>query len=721
MKLCSRLLGIVSILCINGVGLAQETSLEGREQAAKFVEEGKYPQALDLLAPLVEKSPDDAYLLRLQGYSLLKTGENDKAIATLHKAVELSPRDQAAHFFLGTALAESGRAAEAAGAFLKVVEIDSQSKYAGAVKKLLPQLKNNVQAQVKRAAAKPQAVSQETRGKLEKLVAEEKFQPLLGLLAPLVEKSPDDAYLLRLQGYALLKTGEKDKAITALLKAVEASPRDQAAYFFLGTALAESGRTVDATRAFLKVVEIDPQSKYAGVVKQLLPQLKEGMAAEAAALEAAGKKKDPTPRKPQQAAPTLSQKMFAQVQRDLDEKNYPAALQKVETLLQSSPNDLQLRKLKGLVLTESGQGKEAIGYLEEVKKDFPEDAGVRLVLAQALANENQLKEGVAELNGLNDLAGSLGEEDMLAASNELLAQMEQGIEAVKKDKWTVMTTLGMEYDTNPAAIPIVGGGQSSESWKGVGTLYLGYELIDQQRSGLPFSWEVSGFGYQSLYENPEVRNLDLTIATVGTSLRHERSFLDRPLAFTANGDWGKMYFGGDDYNEAVNAGLTADWRAWDQAGISLGYQYANENYVEDTAFPGFFSLDGNIHATKVNSYGFILGGKALLTAGYSYFDADRQGIQFTSNGHLVSTGLRVYLPGGFELVGNLSYTKEDYDLYVPGGRLDNIWSWGLGAEKSLWIDGLKGVLSYSNIVADSNQQAFNYKREILGLLLRYEY
>jgi len=319
------------------------------------------------------------------------------------------------------------------------------------------------------------------------------------------------------------------------------------------------------------------------------------------------------------------------------------------------------------------------------------------------------------------LAGSLGEEDMLAASNDLLSQMEQGIETVRKDRWTVMATLGMEYDTNPAAIPIVGGGQGSESWKGVGTLYLGYELIDQQRSGLPFSWEVGGFGYQSLYENPEVKNLDLTIATVGTSLRHDRSFLDRPLAFTASGDWGKMYFGGDGYNESVNAALVADWRVLSHAGISLGYQYANEEYDEDTVFPGFFSLDGNIHSTRVNGYSFILGGKALLTAGYSYFEADRQGIQFASKGHVVSTGLRLYLPGGFELVGNFSFAKEDYGLYAPGGRFDNVWSWGVGAEKSLWLDGLKAVLSYGNIVSDSNQEAYNYKREILGLLLRYEY
>lgn len=552
------------------------------------------------------------------------------------------------------------------------------------------------------------------------LIKEGKYDDALTRLAPLIEKNPNDAFLLRLQGYSLMKTGKNHHAIAVLRKATSAAPQDSAAHFFLGNALAADGKASEATTSFIKVVEIDPKSKYAEAVKQLLPQLKKMVEAEATTA-------NPPADSTQQyetveilvpIPPSPEELLLAEALADVADQNFETALPKIETLLKKFPDNFELQKLKAFVLSETGDADEAIAFLYELKSAHPKDAGLRLILAQTLSKDGQLKLSATELEELI----ALGDTSTLAASEELLTQVNAGLKVIHKDQWTIYSTLSVEYDTNPAAIPVVGGGQGGESWKTTASLHIAYEIIDQDRDEMPFSWVVSGTGYQSFHDNQALRRLDVTNGSVGSYLKHECSFLDRPLTLTVGTEWGKMFLGSNEYFRYTNGYANANWRLLDNAGLTTSYRYAHEEYAADTAFPGLFSLDGDIHTGSIGGYAFLLDGKALITANYAYSAADRLGTQFASDAHSANTAIRFYLPWEMQLVASVGFTTEDYELFLPQpARLDNVWRYSIALEKELPVEGLKAVLSYSKTVADSNQGFFNYDREIFGLSLRYEY
>ena len=589
------------------------------------------------------------------------------------------------------------------------------------------EVSENSDAREKEAANPNAGATGEDRAAIAKLIEGKDFEAALERIAPFIEKDPSDAFLLRLQGYSLLQTGKESEAIAALREATAAAPEDSAAHFFLGHALTTSGEPGEAVLSFLKVVELDPRSKYSEAVRAILPQLRTMIETEAMrpVEKPSGSPENPDAPLEQQyelveilvpvevplppPPPTQEELLLAAAMADIDSQRYDAALLKVEKLIGIFPANFQLKKLKAFVLTEKGDYESVIIYLGELKSNYPEDPALRLMIAQALSQDGQLKLAEAELIELI----ALQDPSTLAVAEKLLAEFDAAIRAIQKDKWSVYSTLGMEYDTNPQAIPVVGGGQGAESWRTSMSLSIGYEIIDQFRDEKPFSWVVNGSFFQTFHDNPDVRRLDVTLGSVGSYLRHDRFLMDRPLILTAGGDLGTYHLGGDGFYDYGNLYAGSDWRVLDNAGITLGYRFAHEEYANDTVLPELFSLDGDIHTGSIGGYAFLFQNKVLASASYRYTDSNREGSNFAAEVHAVNGSLRFYLPKGIELVAAAGYTNEDYTLFVPvPTRLDDIWNYSVSLEKELWVEGLKGVIRYSRTSAGSNQQFFNYEREI---------
>jgi len=110
------------------------------ERAVAAIEADRYAEALAELNELLAQRPDDSFLLRLKGFTLIALDRDPEAIPVLEAAVEKDPEDIAAHYYLGQAYAYSGYIGHAIERLEYVRQAAPDSQYAGASQQLLVQL-----------------------------------------------------------------------------------------------------------------------------------------------------------------------------------------------------------------------------------------------------------------------------------------------------------------------------------------------------------------------------------------------------------------------------------------------------------------------------------------------------------------------------------------------------------------------------------------------------
>lgn len=99
----------------------------------QLIEAGEYAEAIQIIEPLLQAAPDDVFLNRLQGYSLLMSGNAESATMYLQKAHEAAPTDISSAFFLAQAYSASGRLQEALTLFQDIAaRPDADADFAAA-------------------------------------------------------------------------------------------------------------------------------------------------------------------------------------------------------------------------------------------------------------------------------------------------------------------------------------------------------------------------------------------------------------------------------------------------------------------------------------------------------------------------------------------------------------------------------------------------------------
>jgi predicted Zn-dependent protease len=78
-----------------------------------FAQQDQLDFELGFFARILERSPNDVTLLRLQGELLTRKGLHAEALAIDRRLVALVPDDEVAHYNLACSLAQTGQVAEA--------------------------------------------------------------------------------------------------------------------------------------------------------------------------------------------------------------------------------------------------------------------------------------------------------------------------------------------------------------------------------------------------------------------------------------------------------------------------------------------------------------------------------------------------------------------------------------------------------------------------------
>jgi arylsulfatase A-like enzyme/tetratricopeptide (TPR) repeat protein len=238
-----------------------------RHQALeKLVAEGRYPEAREIAAGLVQEKTDfTAGYLQL-GAIALETGALDEALGRFSKAVELEPENKAAHFHLAEALARLDRNEEAIEHFRKVIAIDPGfSDASGRLARILAGEGDTQSAlETLRSAVASAPEDLDARVRLGVLLAS------TGSLAEgerelrsALDFDPDHGEAHLQLGSVLAKLEKLDEAVVHLRRAVETSTSPAEAHHRLGLVLREQGKRAEGLEHLEAAVALEPDAALA--------------------------------------------------------------------------------------------------------------------------------------------------------------------------------------------------------------------------------------------------------------------------------------------------------------------------------------------------------------------------------------------------------------------------------------------------------------------------
>lgn len=203
-------------------------------QADKALDSGRPEEAMDEYKQALQAGKKRLAGLHTEmGLAFQKQGRLEEAVASLEEAVEADPRLARAQAALGKAHLDSGRPTEAQQALARAFSLDPK----------------NEETQIDLAESFLQ-LDQGGR-------AEEFFKELL-------QKRPDDYYLLNRMAMALRKQGKFDQALDTYDKAMKINDKDENLHFNIGRCQFEAGRLDLAAVSIRRALGINPRLTQAG-------------------------------------------------------------------------------------------------------------------------------------------------------------------------------------------------------------------------------------------------------------------------------------------------------------------------------------------------------------------------------------------------------------------------------------------------------------------------
>jgi len=205
-------LGLAVWVCSIAVPLR---AAEYWEEAVAHIEADRYRQALAELNRQLESRPDDSFLLRLKGYTLIAMDRDAEAVPVLEGAVEADPEDTAAHYYLGQAYAYSGYLGHAVQRLEYVQSAAPDSRYADASGQLLTQLYGLVENSGEGYSEKPWELTVQLGTKYDDNV------PARADNDP--DDSPTDSWVYTVSGYGKYEALRLDELSSPVRAGVEVS------------------------------------------------------------------------------------------------------------------------------------------------------------------------------------------------------------------------------------------------------------------------------------------------------------------------------------------------------------------------------------------------------------------------------------------------------------------------------------------------------------------
>ena len=455
-----------------GPGTFMELPDEQAREAAQIValiQQGRFEDALELVAELQARLPDDPLAYNLRAAVYLAQNELTQGAEALREALRVSPGNPSASLTLAQiALLEED--------FAEARELYNQSlrQHPTHLRVLLQFAQ--LEAHQGNESAMAGLLERAVRAHPEELqprlmlgryhLRRNEPQQTLALLEPLADtRQADNPYRLELLVGAQLATGQTEKAVENLHKLARTEPRNAEARFRLGAGFAQAREDDEARAQLRQALELDPD--HLGALHVLA-----GLEAESGATEEALA----LARRMQAAAPNVADGHRLEAEILADAGRQDEALEPLDRAYQLSPNAQNAIAL-ARAYRETGHPQEAMDLMREHLAVYPSDEAVRALLAQTMQEQGERDAAIREYEQLAETFP-----DNFAVLNNLanLYQQQGDLRALELAE----RAHALQPD-NPAVADTLG-------WILVqqGEVDRGLELLEQARQALPDHAEV---------------------------------------------------------------------------------------------------------------------------------------------------------------------------------------------------------------------------------------
>ena len=431
---------------------AEKARQQKLAQARSYIDSGKYAQAITLLNGLLKTNPDDAEAKALlkeaqdkkaaadaeaaekarqqklaQARTYINDGKYAQAITVLNGLLKTNPNDSEAKALLDEIEAKKKAAEDAANA--------AKEKASAEQREALAKKEAEAKAAKEAAEAKKKALQEEDDARQKRIdqakayIAEKKYANATNILNALLKADPNDKEAQALLDQIKeLQKKEEQEAIDEAARAREQKLQQAREYM-------EQGKYALAISTLNGILKTNPDDKEA---KDLLDQIQKLQ--DKAAEEAAAKAR---------------QQRLDQARAFIDSKKYTNAINVLNGLLKTNPDDAEAR-----ALLEEAQSKKKIDDEEKAAKDRAN----KLAQAKSNIDAGKYAQAITILNGLlktnpndaeakallkeaQDKQSAANAEAAEKARQDKLAQAKANIDAGKYS--AAITTLNGLLKTNP--------------------------------------------------------------------------------------------------------------------------------------------------------------------------------------------------------------------------------------------------------------------------------
>ena len=358
---------------------------------------------------------------------------------------------------------------------------------------------------------------------------------------------------------------------------------------------------------------------------------------------------------------------FARYFRD---KDYPNALNGLDALLHTYPDDPLILRYRARVLARLGRTKDAITLYRRLVSQDPRHAPTRIFLGEAYLRDGQSEAAAEQWRWVIRHSDSRPYRQWAQAQLNRLRVTGTRVDAPKKRLYVVGLT-GLKYDSNPVLKPndkvLAGQGNEKHGWKIPVDLTVGYPLVLKHDSRLDVLYLS-----RQLFHDGETDDVDTTMQ--GVAIVAKRRVGVGRQAVVLGGRYGaRVNFLRSELFSVINRFLfSADTAFTPHTRTHAYHRFSFANFGPDGPNPPQTSRDGFRGGLGLTQYFYTADFRRSVFVSQEINLDQTRGANFTRRGTASRVGIHTPVPGLLKTDVDISTGFEwgAYPRFVSRSSLD---------------------------------------------------
>lgn len=549
------------------------------------------------------------------------------------------------------------------------------------------------------------------KSKAGQLFVTRRFAEALEEFKLLSRQYPKDIVIKRYIGACLDHLRRDEEAVTAFEEVLKVFPQDLVSRQFVAKIHLRMGQLDKAEQEFNYIIQNDKAGTFTAYAKAQLETIKKLRETEKAIVQAPG-----VAITPQQFIQTDAAKAFMNAK-------YDQALEGLRDLEKKYPNDVLIKRYRGLTLDRMKRFDDAVKAYEAGLQIAPESISLHYFLAQSYLHKKDLEAAKREFSFV--VQKDTTKTYQIKAQQELIAvqTLQALLKQLEPKKWSVNASGGGEWSKNPTSytrLPHLRTHRAPSAWKFSNSFGGSYEFWKKGKLTGSASYSSSNAWYES-----SLQNLDTFANTLSVTFSYATSFLGKPLTLQLGESTAHTFLYIKFYNVAFTPSLTAIYSPVDWDRITLSEKLAFSDYDDRGSSPDFTSRNGFGNTFSATNNFYLTPQKnTYLATTFEHAHEFPQGNNNKRDNYSLKNALHFPVILKVEADFYIKFKNSQFPKYgfprTSPGRQDNEYSLGTTLSRPIGKRfTLSGSYTYTNTISEDNN--FTYLNHTLGMNLSYNY